>query len=47
MSRELQPRDGHTEMAPISFNSRRIVLGILAIVVAVILLLIGIRYALL
>jgi len=34
-------------MAPISFNSRRIVLGILAIVVAVILLLIGIRYALL
>jgi hypothetical protein len=45
MSQELHPKDGHADMTPISFNSRRTLLGILAIAAAAILLLIGIRYA--
>ena len=34
MSRELHPKDGHANMAPISFNSWRTLLGILAIAAA-------------
>jgi hypothetical protein len=45
MLRELHPKDGHAEMAPISFSTRRTLLGILAIAAAAILLLIAIRYA--
>jgi hypothetical protein len=45
MSRELHPKDGHANLAPISFNNWRTLLGILAIAAAAIFLLIGIRYA--
>jgi hypothetical protein len=45
MDRESHPKNANAEWSPVSFSTRRILLGILAIAAAAILLLIGIRYA--
>ena len=44
MSREVHREEGRDAMVPVSFDTRRILLGILAIAAAAILLLIGIRF---